>query len=570
MWGIHNPDINDAIRKKQEELLKKIDYIESQKSFDIGGRGILWSENLKAAGDTIDESKAVRESINNLLIDFHIKKQLFPNIRIFGELRFKNDLSGFYGLGDSFEAREIYIESILLDFIKIRIGDFYQELTPLTFYVPHTDVIYKKNVFNIIEEKKKYDEFALVDGFPLQGVNFSGKCDTTFYLNKFDFYGSIARYQESEYNRFISSGQITLARNDILSVKYTIVNYYDIKETKITNAVKPAVSDTINSFSFNFYPIEVITGKKQIKDAPGINLFGEFANSSFIADLNKNDIENDYAVNIGLSGWVYMNKIDITYREAGNEFYSPAAQSQPFFTKKLNANVLSYLSSQNLNFHFSDKAYNNKIYFYRNWYNPEKLIFPMNNATPNRKGFSIKYKNNYLRFVSVSFGYDTYNEIRAMRSANKRYFTGVNGGINFDLRKIDNFLPTITVDWKKEKIKRDDDVKTTSINESEDVYNQKLTLSGNFLLDKNWEVMGGISLFKVSGYRWIDFNNTINPLDENINSYYESYNLEQSYILGGIKYNINSNSFIMVYYKFISSKDKYQLNFVDIYTSVLF
>ncbi len=567
---VHNPQIEDDIQQKQDDILKKIDYIESLREFNISGRGILWSENFQGKGTVIDENKAVMESINKLSIDVDIKKQIFPKITVFGELRFYNDLSGFYGLGDSFEARTIYIESIMLDFIKIRVGDFYQKLTPLTFYADYNSMGMKDSIFNLMERKKLYDSFLLNKSWPLQGLQFSGDFSSSLYFNHLHFYGSIARYKETEYNRFISSGQFSIYKNNILKLFYTIINYYDVEETKVTNSVKPAFSDTVNSFKFECYPIELITRRSKVIDKPGIKLSGEYAQSIFVPDINTDEKISDYAFNIDLSVWLYKNMILFRYKDIGSEFYSPAAQSPSYFIKEINSDSLSYLSSQNLNFHFADRTYNNQIKFYRNWYNPELLTFPMYEATPNRKGITLSYLNKYFKLLTLKFKYDNYKEIRPMRTANKRNFTKLEIGIDFNLRTIDKFFPLLSINWQDEKEKRDDDKSTTTINESEDVHNNKVIISGNFTITKNWEILGGWAVFKQNGYRWIDFNNTISPLDENINSSYENSDINQTYILTGLKYNINKNSFIMLYYKFLSEKGKYSLNFINLFASILF
>ncbi len=574
----HNIEIEDEIKAKQEKILKKIDYLENQATFSLTGRGFIWFENLQGEGNALDYKKSIREHINNMQIDFNLLKRIFPTLTIFAGLRFYNDFSGFYGLGDSFEARELYVESIMWGFLKIRVGDFLQKLTPLTFYAPVPGWGLKKGIFDIFEEKKTYDKFLINNCLPLQGIQMDAKFKTDIYFDSLHFYGSIARLDKTIYNRFVSSVKIDLTKNESLTLTGTIVNYYDIKETESEITEIPPISDTVFSVLYDLEPLLLLNNYNTKKDLPGIKLSGEIAQSVFITNLKtSSETIQDYGMNLSIAGWIYKNRLKLTYIDIGNEFYSPAAQSSVYNISTLSSDyTLSYLNEQELNYHFADREYNNQIKFYRNWYNPVNFTFPMNEATPNRKGIRIEYLTRMLEIFELKLSYGNYKEIRAMRTKYKRDFKNYTISLLLDFGSYKNNLPEVFLKLQSEKINRKDDERTISIDESENLKNLIYIVEGNFKITKRWSLLTGFSSWEQKGTKWNDFANLINPLSEDIVSIYKKSSFKQYYITGGLKYNINLNSFILVYYKYITHCDKtkennnYEIHFINLYTSLLF
>ncbi len=552
---------------EREELMKKIDFIESQKTFWIEGKGIIWSENLKAEGEDIDPSLPVREHNNYMTVDFTIIKKLFPEIKISGTLRFQNDFSGFYLAGDSFSVREIYVESIMLDFIKLRIGDFYQTFTPLTFYVDIKPLGYKNSIFDLCEEKKIYDSY-LDKGFPLQGLSGSADFQLHHVFDKLNTYISVARYTKTNYNRIIFSSKLDFVKKQNLNIGLILVDYYDIKQTGTTNIIKPPFNNLVYSINFEMNILNLLTVIKK-KETSELKLKLEFANSIFTPDLNNSEKIEDYGLITSISGCLYKNSLELEYIDIGNEFYSPSAQTPLYYIRTINDLKLSYLSSQNLNYHFAQREYNNKIKFYRQWYNPYQLVFPMNKATPNRKGYILNYKNRYLRLISLELAYGNLKEIRGMRTSSLRDFNLIAGGIEVDFSTLYTFMPVVSAGYEKEGVKRDDDT-NTEINEAEDIKSEKWSLSCDFPVFKSFDFLIGYIKFIIKGKHWIDFSNKINPLDEDINTTFEEVDLNQSAFMVGGKYNINRNSFILLYYKFLISRNSYKLDFINLYTSIKF
>lgn len=465
----------------QKRIFSKIEKIESQKGVFISGRAKFQYEYFTATGPAVDTNSMIAGTKPMIQSDIQIEARPASFIKAGTILRVQNDLEGFYGTGDLFEARKIWLEAILFRFIKIRFGDFNISLSPLSFWTETDDSVYDAMLFRLQREDSVYQaELTEYNDLPLSGIKIDFGFDANTGLpgaigkiipTSYDFKGYVSRIDTQSasgaYDRYMFGANLSAVNLPVFSSSLNGNFIYDIEPTQVSSNVKNLLGNNVVTASIFFNPLGAF------KDLYILELSGEVGISSVRTNRKNNDVISDYGlvgkVSLGYSATkLWIKRIDV-----GNEYYAPAAQSW-----SRNRGRGDYLSSQDLESSLFFPVYDTRVHIVRRWDKPLDLTSPMGDATPNRQGYGLGFLTKDLSFFEGFFEYGLYQEIRPVGVTNKRSFNTLDTGVKFSFDKLINFkyLPVITGLFKYERLIRKEDLSNSTNKDAEDLTTRIITI----------------------------------------------------------------------------------------------
>ena len=563
-------------------LQKQLDYLESQKGLKFEAYSILTLDNVFLEGPAVFENFQQQSHNQNLSVDLLIEKSIFTYAKVGTVVRFQNDFRGFYGAGDIIEPRQLYAQAYYKDVITFHAGNFHHQLTPTTFYAPIAPIGYEAELFDYIESIKQYhaqleDEKWLVMGFYAGGkVRFSP--GVAFDLLSLE--ASIIPHESLTFEQYLVTGQAKLSHPQARELSANYVGYFhrndDLNRTDV--------------FSVNG---KYLLGESQIKNSHfSIDAEGEYAISLHETLDDASNSTGDTAAGHAARALLTLNAYGFgfsgKYLFTSFEFTSPAAQTSPLIEGELDRDqpVDYFPEAGFLRFHYADRSYRRGIELSRNYFMLTRLIFPMNEVTPNRNGgmlgVSYDFKQTgfpFLKDIFLEGGYQIFSEIRPARTQNIRIFQGYGGGLKYRGNQNVRYLPNLYYRYSYESQNRDNDLSDTSpagIDEGEafTVQRHAASLDWSFLKPyrylKRLALLASFETVILDGRRWVDVNSDRDPLSENITSeLIEEDNYTQMYLTAGFKVEL-INIDILLYYLNRSIVDNYSQQGINLFITAKF
>ncbi|GEM_PF-5713408 len=516
-WNLSAAELAD-VEAKQELILKKIDLMQSRKGIYVFGRGMFDYRFSTASGMAVNTNSPYIGDAPYIQADLTFEGRPYPFLKVGAGIRVKNNLEGFYGVGDVFEAREIYLETVMFRFIRLRMGDFSMALSPLTMIAPSDKNRYDATLFIKQREEALYDaslsdaEEWFLKGLAMDfGLGFSSGLSGRFIgfiPDDFKMKSYITRIDTAEasmaYDRYMFGGNAVLSGGDIVSLSANANAIADIKATRFAGSIQNLFDNLTYSVEGSLDLVKGILGSKGINK--GLLARGEFAQSSTMTnELDAKRID-DYALVYGADIIFSGSKIFFNMIDVGNEFLSPAAQSWTY-----NQDGWNYLTAQGLSDNSFFRSYNDTLQIIRRWDRPFDLSQTMGVATPNRKGMEYGVTIKELKFIDVSGSMGSFEEIRPIGQANLRKFDVMTAGGRLSFNKLLKswFMPVVTGSYKQETQTRTDDPSSVT-NEMEDITSRIITAGIEFTPIKKLRVLGALSLISQKGKCFFDANNVNN------------------------------------------------------------
>lgn len=544
-------------------ILTQIKDLQNKKGVYISGRGKFDYQYYWAQGQAVNTNLPVVGDNPLIQADFNFEGRPFQFLKVGGTLRLKNDVSGFYGAGTTFSGRDIYLETILYRFIRLRLGNFRMQLSPLTLNLVEDQNKYEPRIFKEQKSDEYYENFLNGDGsFYLEGfssdfgLQFGSKnadfLSTSVIPNTFKTKSYISRIDTAAnsvaYDRYMFGGQAEINKDKIYNLQWNGNFVYDIQKTKIPGTTQDILHNGVNSASFKFNILNFLLGTKGQEKS--FTLKAEYAQSYTLTNsVNKNNI-TDYAFipSVEIS---YMNtKLYGQMVDVGNEFYSPGAQSWSY-----KATGWNYLPSQGLVNNLLFNTYNTKVQVIHRFNRPLHIAQPMGIATPNRKGYVAGLKTQTLKFLTAEGSFTILDEIRPIGNKEKRHFQKIFAGAEIPLNKIvkHSFVPILTGSYSIENENRVDDT-TTTTNESEKIDSQILTAGLEVPMAKKISFLAGFKQITQKGKTYFDIDNSNTPLRIDGHSPYIVDMISQE-ISAGFLYQLNKFSNLQLNGTYITCQD---------------
>jgi hypothetical protein len=480
-------------------------------------------------------------------------------------LRVKNAFGAFFGDQVAFEFRQFQIMGKVNKNIDYQIGDINVEMTPYTvFAFPETYNQFEAEVFKMRRNIVNYENFVIGNAWRLQGVQgfanvpFGSTGASSLYINAF----GVRTNSTNDLNvpdRILVGTRALYKLKNVLAIGGNYVGLEDI-------ALKTSIVNYVN---------HVVTGDGKLSlnsEAIGVDLKGEGGMSSFNytrTQDNKSVSYNDYFYDV--NGSATLRKIGLKlfggYRNVGPQFSSPSAQTTRInittnpllFPTVINNSTLrkDITSGPTLYDRFTqENVYNRSInpvlYPFLPAFN---LIFPYGDATPNRQGFTAGLATDTsMKAVNAEVRADFYNEIIGEGVPDKRKYTGVRGGIVFDLTRIFDLNRRVSINagGKFEQSKRGG---AAAI----DFHSTLIDAGASIEVLKKVDLLGGVKLLTAKGTEYLTVRDEFNLISSaNSFSSFPVYtvNFTQNVYTVGARIRFAELSYFTVHYNISSYNTK--------------
>ncbi len=549
----------DKEEEKIENLYTKLNELKAIRGVLLTGKGMVFFNANYGKGEPLEPTGKTKDYQQFMQMDINFLAKPLPALECGARLRFKNDLSGFWGKGDSFSTEDLYGKLLLFKFIKLRFGTIYGKLSPFTLYAPINIVPLRSELFYTYFQEDLYENLLdQPERFPLKGISlnaaviFEGNTELGLkgIVSKLDKYSSAG----NTFDRYMFGANSDLIAFDMTEISVNYVSIQDIKGTENTKEEpfnSPLKSDVYSAeLELNCAPF--LFGKNQ--NIKGFGGEGEIAYSTFNSNTTESTNTESKGEECHGLAWrwnLFLNyndniKLNGGLRYIEYEFVSPGAQTRIVTPARYGSyfdHGFNDLGTDALKPSLFDYSYRNKIMIARDNLDKLNYIYSMNIATPNRTGLFCDL-NLSFGLVRAAIEVSSMKEVRpiAAPNKNKREFFRNENEISFDLSKILEYLPILSGFFTMENNKRDDWPATkatseTNLNEKEDYKINIYGAEAVFELFQNFKLIGMYQLYSVKGLKTIDGYKSNHPIE--IKGYHTTkFDIKNSVIGIGFIYEI--------------------------------
>jgi hypothetical protein len=502
------------------------------------------SAYLRARRDT---ASAKRGTGGYTIFDLGINAQPNEGLRASAILRVKNEFGGFYGDGSQLTFRQLRLDGVISKIVKYEIGDIDLGLTPYTVY--NFDEVYhdyEADIFAIRRSVVHYENFNFGNKWRVQGANTNATIKFGKIIHKVEMRAFGARTRRTDFltlpDRVLYGGRVNIVQGKFAQIGGNMVNFVDV-----VNTAASALSNYNNS---------VITGDYKIgysNEIFDIALNGEIGFSKYSYDTSDIIVKkDDYFYDLGISG-KYLPlgiKVFASYRNVGPDFSSPSAQTRRIYDAGTAPSIFfafddkMQIRQPGLFDRISDESMRNQTImpFFMNYLPHYNNITPFGIATPNRKGITAgaTYGNND-KFLKADLIFDMLSEaVPVGEGNNERKFTGIKGGMVFNLHKLIDFEKAIALSFGLRN--------EHTVNNTLDLTSTLIDAGLTWEVYKGLDIMGGYKMINASGQeiaQVLDPYNQIVTYEDIVTSLY-SYNdldIKESIMAFGMRYRFGRNSY---------------------------
>jgi hypothetical protein len=424
-------------------------------------------------------------------------------VRAGASLRFRNDLSGYYGAGDSLTFRNLWGEIVLFRFLTLRLGMVYENYTPLTLSAPVELLPLSNPTLSAYRDNMLYDAYLdRKDRFPFEGVtmnaDFSGdghSLNLRAIAAKLDEAGNAG----NSFDRYLFGGHAAYGWNKFLETKATWVSLRDLRDTG-TPVFNTPVAQDVCSLVFKYDLLKQI-GKK---DSGGIE--AEFARSFFKTDASLTNTPAVSAGAVRVNAFVTLMRsllIRVGWQAVPYEFVAPAAQTRIAFP----GGTAQIFSSAGLDGFLFDYELNNRVKLGRNNRDLLNASRAMNEATPNRTGLAGQAVLNIRKAVKLSLDASRLSEMRPVSASNGnlRSYRRISGQFSLPTDEWTgrSFFPVIGGFLMMEDIDRKDDPDSSG-SEREDCRIRAAGVNAEIRVTVKFSLTGLYQWYGITGRRIFD------------------------------------------------------------------
>lgn len=552
------------------------------------GRALVTTDQLKGnvlnipdasplypSGSRTDTVTGRRGTGGYTIFDLGVNAQPNENLRASAILRIKNNFGGFYGNGSSVFFRQLRLDGVIAKIVKYEIGDIDLGLTPYTLYnFDESYHDYEADVFAIRRSIVNYENFNFGNKWRLQGAHANANFRFTKGIEKIGVRVFAARAGRKDIldlatpDRVNWGGRLDLVQSKFFQIGGNYIQMLDLAGTVATNAFE--FDNKVGTVDFKL---------GYDNDQIGAFLYGEagFSKYSFFNAQDDTTVsKNGNFYDVGVSGEYKPLKVKlfVSYRNVSDNFNSPGAQTRRIFdygapelfpAVKENAvirqpGLLDRISEENIR--------NLNILPVLMTYRPEyNNITPYGTATPNRKGISFGASVGEMeKVVKGDVKVDLLSEVVGEGSTDTRKFTGVRGGLFFNVNKLINWERALGINfgYRYEHTKREGgnqiDLKSTLID-----------AGINIEVAKSFDLIAGYKMLNAKGNEYVLVRNAYNDLVSPVQGYSDitasntisSQLFNQGLVAAGIRYRFTKNTYFTGQAVFYNNKSKLQSSLGD-------
>jgi len=537
-------------------------------------------------GRTADTASARRGTGGYTIFDLGVNAQPSEILRASAILRVKNEFGGFYGDGSTLMFRQMRLDGVISKIIKYEIGDIDLGLTPYTVF--NFDEMYHDYEADIFANRRSvvhYENFNFGNKWRVQGANAAANLKFEKVLKSVELKSFAARTKRTNFlnepDRVLYGGRVGVVQSDYFQIG---ANYTALAD--IVNTAPSASAQYNNNVITTDYKISLDKEKFELA------LYGETGFSKFKKDsMNATVTKDDYFYDLGLSGKYkpLSLKIFASYRNVGPNFISPAAQTRriydtgiPSLFTNVNSDLGVYTAAirQPMLFDRVTDESNNGIensngatmrnislsptlMDYLPHYNN---ITPYGQATPNRQGITTgaSFGDNE-KFLKAEVIVDLLSEAVPVGtgSSDKRKFTGIKGGMVFNIHKILDYEKGLMVNFGM----RNEQTTLSGVNKV-DLQSTLIDAGLTIEVYKGLDLMGGYKIITAKGnevwnvrdanYEYAGYTNIV------VNNDFYDYNdldIKEGLLAFGMRYRFGKNSYFTAQghlADFVNNKNKFK------------
>jgi hypothetical protein len=496
-------------------------YGQVQFNFNGLGRAIVTTNKIDGPtlqNDSLSPSKGVS---GYTLFDLQPNLVINNNVRANAILRLRNPFGSFYGANTTFAFRQFQIMGKIGKVVEYEIGDIYLGMTKFTLHKPEEIFSdYESDIHAMRRNVLEYENFVQGNLWRLQGVQGKSlfgfkKGIKTLGVNVFATRTNASNNQTVP-DRILAGGRIGIVQSEYIALGANYISMLDVKVNQ--DAVE--------------YSNSVITGDVRLtlnRDKFLVQLDGEFGMSNFknVQVIDTTTVKySDYATEAGLKGVFKPAKVKLfaTYRSVGAQYTSPGAQ-----TARLNVDQSLWLfnkinnATTNRNLTLYDRLTDEQLYnrslstVLYNFLPQYGNITPYGAATPNRTGIIAGLgTDTSAKIINAEASILLFNELIGEGVADKRAFTGIQGGLKFnfgDLLKLNRKM-SINVGVRQETTTRSGAAPI-------DFKSMLVDLGTTLETFKKLDVLVGVKLLNASGNEYLSTRDQYNMLNS-----FNEYNVD--------------------------------------------
>lgn len=504
------------------------------------GRAVLQNDRLDGQvmeNDTVSPNRAFG---GYTLFDLKPTLESGDNFRAMVDLRTRGEFGQFFGLGTTFEFRQIRLEGVIKDAVYYEVGDIYVSGSPYTVFNP--DVTYdefESDIFSTRREILEYENFNRGNDWFLQGFQARSTLLFDKYIQKLSLHGFGTRTNASNTSttpdRVFVGGRVGIEQSDLLSFGGNYAGVLDV----------PVDAGTFE------YTNNVITGDLALTFRPTdmiIQLKGEAGSSSFTYEdrtLNQFADGSDFFFDAAVEAkYEPINaRLKVGYRDVGPDFRSPGAQTRrinDFATPAVFPTFNAGADTRGLFLYdrfTQEGTYNRGITNQLQDYLPQYgIINPYGAATPNRSGVYGQVNVDSIGgFLRLEAGGSFMSEVKGEQVSDLRSFLGFQGGVGAELHNAFGWEKRfyVSVGGRHEDVVRD----AGNIDLAADQIDAGLSAE----IFRNFELQAGVKYLSAKGDEIISTRDQFNQITGPATP--TTVDLQEEIISFGFRVNFATNSF---------------------------
>ncbi|MFN3405041.1 MAG: hypothetical protein ACK40G_13150 [Cytophagaceae bacterium] len=414
---------------------------QQQPQFYLDGLGRAIVTNNKLEGSQIDSTTVKKGISGYTLFDLGANVILNNNFKGHAIMRVRNPYGSFFGDRTFFEFRQIQIDGNIGNLVKYQIGDIYLQMTPYTLFNPNPEYFkYESEIHRQRREIIEYENFVVGNMWRLQGVKAGSRFDVTKGIKTLGINAFGVRTNPTNDvlipDRLMFGSTLSLGILDNLSLDGHFVGFADMVVNTSAVDYKNNIFTGVIKYNFDNEMMRLDLGGETGRSNYNYSRTAGASDSV----VSKSDFFFD--VNAGVVYKPLKIKLTGNFRDIGPDYTNPGAQSRrinvvqnPLLFPLVNGGF----RGQGLYDRFTqENIYNRGLSFVLQPYvHAFNQIFPYGLATPNRRGFSINLASDTsLKVLSADVNFDSYSEIVGEGVEDLRKFSGISGGMAFNVAKL--------------------------------------------------------------------------------------------------------------------------------------
>lgn len=510
------------------------------------GKVILDSEYSQLEGDLANSYDKSRDMYHDFYYIMQMTSIIDENIKIGAEVSFYQDFSEFWGDGETVEVTDIYAEFRLWEFLNMRFGSIYPYFSDLQVKAKETSPLEETLAYGLNLDKEAF----------LTGVDVSNALSLEGFSWAFAFAGNqLALDSKGFASKLDDKDSSTLGMDRYLLGWHqanTLANHYQfnlLASHLFDHAATSSEGIDTEAKMNTVYEAQVVADLSTVLETmpfiKNITFESDFAQSAYNSNaspleeeveggetnlvLANKDFSQNGIASISTLGFSVGSFFDtrLQYRYIEDDFVSSSAQTRHIEVAKEGKNF----SGMDLNSFANDLSYlEPHIYLSReNWsYQGNTLI--LNEATPNRKGYSGKLSSSYFDFLELDAEAFILSEIspKGLTNQELREFLKIDTVAKTQFDKL-QALAFFSLDQTKRFADADEDL-------SENFLYSSYGLELSYELLKDFNIIALYHQSKVDGFLFVEDYDNQEPL---VLSSYSDATFDQTQSLYGLGFHYN-------------------------------